>query len=60
MTNLVERSTDQMKCTTNEEEATGAEYDVERTKYYKKNSLQNEFSSVMAAFTPNTIARARS
>lgn len=35
-----------MKCATNEEEAAGTEYDVGRTKQYKKKCLQNEFSSV--------------
>lgn len=43
-----------MKRTTDEEEAAGTEYDVKRTKYYKKNSLQHEFSSDKA-FTIDTI-----
>lgn len=44
-----------MKCTVNEEEATGTIYDVERTKYYEKKGLQNEFSLAMV-FTLNVIA----
>lgn len=43
-----------MKCTTKKEEAAGTEYDIERTKYYKKNSLQND-SSLDTALTFNTI-----
>lgn len=42
---LVERSTNQMKRTTNEEEAARTIYDVERTKYYAKKGLHNEFTA---------------
>lgn len=42
---LVERSTNQMKCTTNKEETARTIYDVERTEYYAKKGLQNEFTA---------------